>query len=272
MLSQAGRLTLIKSIIFAMQVYWARTFVLPFKLIKMIRSAIMRFFWTGRTMGRYLAPIKFSSLEIPLNKGGLGLFNLKQWNKTAFAKHIDTLYNNPDSLWARWSEMNVIKGKNLWNMNKPQNLSWTWQCIFKLKDHVLPLIQMNTDPIYKVKFWDDPWLDKGYIIRRKLSYNEIIQTGIHLSTYVLDVLHIFQGVGKNSSNQNIQIIWDKIRHFTPLQSILLELYGERRMLIIKLVKLMSICKETVTFQLGLGGRVFGIMTVVCVKIYYYGRF
>jgi hypothetical protein len=90
--------------------------------------------------------------------------------------------------------------------------------MFKLKEYVLPLIQMNTDPIYKVKFWDDPWLEKGYIIRRKLSFNEIMQTGIHQSTFVMDVLHTFQGLGRYSSNQRIQIIWDKIRQFSPLQS------------------------------------------------------
>jgi hypothetical protein len=216
-LSQAGRLTLIKSIIFAMQVYWARMFVLPFKLIKMIRSAIMKFFWTGKTMGRYLAPIKFNSLEAPLNKGGLGLFNLKQWNKTAFARHIDTYFNNTASMWTTWSEINVIKGKNLWSMNKPQNLSWTWQCIFKLKDTILPLIQMNTDPIYKTSFWEDPWLDKGYILKRNLSYNEIMQSGIHLSAKVMDVLYIFQGGGRYSSNQRVQNIWDKIKNFTPMR-------------------------------------------------------
>lgn len=178
----------------------------------------MKFLWVGKTTGRYIAPIKFSKLERPMNKGGLGILNLKQWNRAAFAKHIDTYYNGTDSLWAIWSKRNVTKGCSLCNMSKPQNMSWTWQSIFKIKETFLPLIQMNTFPIYCVSFWDDPWLDKGFILRRQLSYNEIRQSGIHSKMKVRDFLSNNNRIQSFSSNPRVQCIWNIIRRFTSLST------------------------------------------------------
>lgn len=62
MLSQAGRPALIKSVCFSMMVYWARTFILPAKLLRMVRSAMMNFFWSGIVHTRKLVPISFSKI------------------------------------------------------------------------------------------------------------------------------------------------------------------------------------------------------------------
>lgn len=43
-LSQAGRLGLIKSVAFSMVVYWSKAFILPAKLLYLIRGAMLRFF------------------------------------------------------------------------------------------------------------------------------------------------------------------------------------------------------------------------------------
>lgn len=108
-LSQAGRLTILKTIIFSMQVYWSRTFVLPIKLIKMIRFAMMRFFWKGNTTSKFLAPIAYTCMEKPVNKGGLGLLDIVAWNKAAHSQHLDDFLSNKKSLWVEWSRKHIIK-------------------------------------------------------------------------------------------------------------------------------------------------------------------
>ncbi|KAK6791822.1 hypothetical protein RDI58_010903 [Solanum bulbocastanum] len=47
MLSHAGRLQLIKSVIFGMQSYWAQIFVLPTKIVKLVEAVCRSFLWTG---------------------------------------------------------------------------------------------------------------------------------------------------------------------------------------------------------------------------------
>lgn len=73
LLSQAGRLTLINSVMFSMTVYWSRAFILPIKLIKMIRRALSNFFWHGTVFSNKLSPCAFSKLEQPKSRGGLEL-------------------------------------------------------------------------------------------------------------------------------------------------------------------------------------------------------
>lgn len=64
-LTQDGRPTLIKYISFSMVVYWAKGFFLPSKLLKMIRSAMMRFFWCGSIHKKKPMPCSFSLFEKP---------------------------------------------------------------------------------------------------------------------------------------------------------------------------------------------------------------
>lgn len=48
-LSYAGRLQLIKSVIFGIQVFWSQIFILPQKVVKQIQTACRLFLWTGTT-------------------------------------------------------------------------------------------------------------------------------------------------------------------------------------------------------------------------------
>ncbi|XP_009588818.1 uncharacterized protein [Nicotiana tomentosiformis] len=48
-LSYAGRVMLIKSVLFAIQTYWSHVFVLPKRIINLIVTTCRRFLWTGDT-------------------------------------------------------------------------------------------------------------------------------------------------------------------------------------------------------------------------------
>lgn len=46
-LSCAGRLTLIKSVLFSIQVYWSSLFILPKAILKEISGLLRNFLWNG---------------------------------------------------------------------------------------------------------------------------------------------------------------------------------------------------------------------------------
>lgn len=46
-----GRLQLIKSVLFGMQVYWTNVFILPKRVIRVIEQMLNRFFWNGKIDG-----------------------------------------------------------------------------------------------------------------------------------------------------------------------------------------------------------------------------
>lgn len=55
LLSYGGRAQLINAVLFSMQVYWSSTFILPFKILAKIESALKVFFGTGSDLRTILA-------------------------------------------------------------------------------------------------------------------------------------------------------------------------------------------------------------------------
>uniref|UniRef100_A0A6N2M2M8 Reverse transcriptase domain-containing protein n=1 Tax=Salix viminalis TaxID=40686 RepID=A0A6N2M2M8_SALVM len=87
-LSYAGRLQLISSVLFSIQVYWASKFILPDFISKKIESMLSAFLWKGSSLQTTGAKVAWSSLCYPKAEGGLGLKRVKIWNRAAMTKHI----------------------------------------------------------------------------------------------------------------------------------------------------------------------------------------
>jgi hypothetical protein len=58
-LSYAGRLQLLSSVLYNLQVYWIGIFVLPEKIIRDIEQKFNRFLWNGNTVGSTKAKISW---------------------------------------------------------------------------------------------------------------------------------------------------------------------------------------------------------------------
>lgn len=85
-LTFAGRLQLIKAVLFSIQVYWSSSLMLPCSVIKKIERTMAAFLWKGVTLSPYGAKVAWSSVCFPTNEGGLGVKRLHIWNKAAITK------------------------------------------------------------------------------------------------------------------------------------------------------------------------------------------
>lgn len=65
LLSYAGRVQLIRSVVNDMQAYWCQVFVLPQKVIKMMQAACRIFLWTGKTSMSKRALVSWENLMLP---------------------------------------------------------------------------------------------------------------------------------------------------------------------------------------------------------------
>lgn len=97
-LSYAGRIQLIKSILFSMQTYWSSLFIIPKKVINEIESILRAFFWSGPDLRRTGAKVSWEHLCSPFKEGGLGFKSMEVWNKAAVAKHIWFLVSGGNNL------------------------------------------------------------------------------------------------------------------------------------------------------------------------------
>lgn len=77
LLSRAGRLTLIKSVLNSLPVYYMSMFKLPKVVVNKIVKLQRRFFWGESSNGKMGPPaINWASIELPKNLGGLGVGNI----------------------------------------------------------------------------------------------------------------------------------------------------------------------------------------------------
>jgi hypothetical protein len=132
-LSFAGRLQLLSSVLISLQVFWAKVFILPKKIIRLIEQKLNRFLWSGKD-SKANAKVSWERICAPKKEGGLCIKRIEVWNKASMINHIWNLFTKAGSLWVAWTEANWLKGRSFWQVPIPTSRSWNWKKILKLRD------------------------------------------------------------------------------------------------------------------------------------------
>jgi len=77
-LSFAGRVQLVKSVLYSVQVFWASVFFLPCAVLDRIEKILRQFLWKGPNMGPGGAKVAWSDVCLPREEGGLGIRTLRE--------------------------------------------------------------------------------------------------------------------------------------------------------------------------------------------------
>ncbi|XP_019265436.1 PREDICTED: uncharacterized protein LOC109242998 [Nicotiana attenuata] len=139
-LSYAGRVQLIKSVLFEMQTYWAQVFMIPKKVHDMVTEICRNFLWHGSNEGKK-APISWDTICKPKAAGGLNIINFSMWNRAAIGKLLWVIAQKKDKLWVMWIHNHYIKKKEMENMETPKEASWVVRKIFEARKRLNTGIQ-----------------------------------------------------------------------------------------------------------------------------------
>ncbi|GJU00233.1 putative RNA-directed DNA polymerase [Tanacetum coccineum] len=133
-LSFGGRLTLTKSVLGSLGVYFFSTFKAPKGIINKLECIRRKFFWGGSLDSSKIAWIAWDKVISPLNKGGLSVGSLWVSNLGLLAKWWWRFLNERDSLWCK--VIRSIHGPHggLLNASSIRCKSGPWYHIAKLKD------------------------------------------------------------------------------------------------------------------------------------------
>ena len=100
LLSRAGRLTLIKSVIKILPVYYMSMFKMPKAITLKIVKLQRKFFWGGSSgENRGYSTVKWSDIEIPRELGGLGVGNIMHKNLILLFKWWWRFSESDNTLW-----------------------------------------------------------------------------------------------------------------------------------------------------------------------------
>lgn len=154
LLSYVGRVQLIKSVLFVIQMYWSQVFILPHKVLKLVQSACRTFLWTGKAEISKRALVNWEKVMLSNHAGWLSIINLKLWNRATIYKQLWSLAQEQDIIWIRWVHGFYIKHNNVYEMGLPMQSSWVIRKILGAREH-LKKLQDGRDwiqqPMFSIK-------------------------------------------------------------------------------------------------------------------------
>jgi hypothetical protein len=153
LLSIAGRVQLVRSVVQSMLIYSISIYSWPESLLKDIEKSMRNFIWSGDIEKRKLVTVSWKNLCKPFHKGGLSIRSLSKLNKAANLKLCWSLMNSQSS-WARLLKDRVFRN------NRPIQhhiFSSIWSSV---KEEVGEMLQNSIWTIgngENINFWNDNW-------------------------------------------------------------------------------------------------------------------
>ncbi|TYK19523.1 reverse transcriptase [Cucumis melo var. makuwa] len=154
-LSFAGRLQLVCSVLCSLQVYWAIVFVLP--------------------------------AYVHNEEGGLGIRDGTAWKFASTLKILWLMLTNSGSLWVAWVEAYVLKGRSLWDVDSRVGRSWCLRAILRKQEKLKQHVRMKVGNGNRCRVWLDPWLQRGAILERvgeRVLYDAASRREASLSNFI----------------------------------------------------------------------------------------
>ncbi|GAV93068.1 LOW QUALITY PROTEIN: zf-RVT domain-containing protein, partial [Cephalotus follicularis] len=152
-LSFAGRLQLVKATLASMQTYWSSIFLLPKHTIRQCERVLRGFLWGGLGRGK----VKWADVCKPEMEGGLGIKDMKTWNKALLLKQV-------------------------WGL-----MSWSCRQTLLLRPLAREHIIYQCGNGERFSLWYDPWL-QGDSIHARYGRRVMYDTGLGCHARVKDVL------------------------------------------------------------------------------------
>lgn len=137
LLSYAGRLQLIKSVVFGIANFWMQIFPLPKKVIAHIEGHCRRFLWTGKDTASRKAHISWDHTCDMRATGGMNIMAFADWNRATIGKLLWNVCAKKDKLWIRWIHFYYIKNNFVISFQPSPTSSWILKAMFKHTDKLM---------------------------------------------------------------------------------------------------------------------------------------
>jgi len=153
-LSYAGRMELIRSVLFGMVQFWLSIFPMPENVINQITCMCKNFLWTGNTVRNKFALVTWKHICLPKNEGGLGLYDIKARNNCFIAKQLWSIHLKYDSILIRWVHHFYLQDTTIWVVPFQRSSSPLWKSLISLQDQLLEDCEGQTKVISMMQSWD----------------------------------------------------------------------------------------------------------------------
>ncbi|KAL2246377.1 UNVERIFIED_CONTAM: hypothetical protein Sindi_2905900 [Sesamum indicum] len=159
-LSYAGRVQIIKSVLMALNLYWASAFILPKKVTNEIEKRLRTFLWKGTSTSGY-AKVAWKDLCRPKEEGGLGFKDITLLNRALMAKKLcDIIRCDRTSIWVTWLYQGRLRDTSIWTIREHGG-SWGWRKLLRLRIFLRSMVDYKIGDGRRFYLWQDPWHHLG---------------------------------------------------------------------------------------------------------------
>lgn len=116
-------------------------------------------------------------MVLPKSEGGLGCKQMRVWNASIMAKHLWNIVSGSEDVWSDWARRTLPHGSSIWKMKAPQDCSYSWRKLLKIREKVCPLIQIQIGDGRQTSLFYDKWLDEGAIAQMLNNEEEVTVWG-----------------------------------------------------------------------------------------------
>lgn len=79
------------------------------------------------------AKVAWTQLCLPIEEGGIGLRDSKEWNNAQLLGHLCKVVSKAPSLWALWIHSTALRNSHFWTLTEPTDCSWIWRKVLQLR-------------------------------------------------------------------------------------------------------------------------------------------
>ncbi|XP_075638407.1 uncharacterized protein LOC142610480 [Castanea sativa] len=159
LLSRAGKLTLIKSVMQAMPIYAMSVHLLPKETCNRIDKLMRDFWWGDNIERRKIHTVAWEKNCQTRSNGGLGIRKTEIFNKALVAKQFWRVGQNPQSLRSKILKSKYYpKTNHIWDIEQgPRNSSKIWKNIWQAKNSSLGQAKWQVGSGDNIRLQDPLW-------------------------------------------------------------------------------------------------------------------
>ncbi|KAK1318896.1 hypothetical protein QJS10_CPB04g01152 [Acorus calamus] len=131
LLSFAGRVELVKTVLNSLQIFWSASFLLPQKIMAAVEKLFRCFLWGGPTLKKAMHHVDWKTICLPKQEGGLGIKGLKDWAKGSLGAKFWEIATRRSSLWVDWIYCRYIKSGSIWRISCASGSTKSWKAILQ---------------------------------------------------------------------------------------------------------------------------------------------
>jgi hypothetical protein len=186
LLSHAGRLQLVNSVISSLPTYAMCTLQLPVSVLDYIDRARRHCLWRSSDSNAKMKPlVAWKKCSKPKRKGGLGIINLRSQNIALLLKHLDKFYNKKEIPWVKLVWFAHYSDGEIPHATTDKGSFW-WRDILKLCDLFRGIANCRIGDGSTVLFWSDLWNDNVMQVKFPRLYSFARHKKISVSQFLLN--------------------------------------------------------------------------------------